>query len=866
MAYNPVRGEYLIGYLKTGVTAPDGGLPFYFTNRFSFTGGPPDSMGMLAVVEPDDHVTATFPFVVAVAGPIVHDPSTGGFLALAVNLPIESEPQAVYGRRLDEFGEPLGLEFEILPGELARGHLVSPSGNSPVSALRCVRNSLANEYLVTAQLLDGSGLAHAWAQRVSAAGELRGEAVRLTDTPAALASHALVYAPVVSAETPTGRYLVAIGGMDGSIELKILDSEGRPLPVVFDDNGDPVSQAVPFVWGTEPGEAYHPDLADGMLNGVAVFFVVWADHNNTVPASPPNNPNVPGTGIWAGNLSAEQLHYHWDDTTPDTSFQISDIAAHLDDTSGQFWWTPRVIYHPGAGSFFVGWRETPTTDPANGATVTHVRGARIEGTSTAAPPNVVLSRPIASALPVRPRLAAGFGDTALIVWTDGRMTGAGNGTGIYGQMWGRTPNDASADATLLNPPPRRFSTLAGASPDGWSSCNGSGTSDVWYRFWSPVAGLLRLDSCGTDDLVRTDAGIDTALCVHQMGAAGPGDEVACNDTWNSGSSPTACSMIDTGIRRDAALALAVQPEEDLLIRLSRTSSSLDGPFLLDMDFDPETDECLGAMTWAEGQVLGTTEWAGSDGATSCSASATPVAWYRFTASGAGTLRVATCGTNDGIAGEDLGVDTVISLHSGCPGDLSSEVACNDNWTASATDHHACAPDDTGSIGDAAVAAPLQAGQSVWVRVSRTPASPDGPFLLRGRLDACPDLVDGDGDLVGNGCDLCPTDGRSWSRASEVLGVRFSDPRTLEWEEPDDLGGAASALAYDVLRSSDPSDFSAAVCVEADDGTDRQADDAEVPEIGAVWFFLVRAETGCPAAVGTLGVNSDGIERSGRQCP
>ena len=53
-------------------------------------------------------------------------------------------------------------------------------------------------------------------------------------------------------------------------------------------------------------------------------------------------------------------------------------------------------------------------------------------------------------------------------------------------------------------------------------------------------------------------------------------------------------------------------------------------------------------------------------------------FYKITPSCSGTLYLSTCGSDD-LPGIDLGVDTVLSVHSGCPVSNSNMIACNDNW-------------------------------------------------------------------------------------------------------------------------------------------------------------------------------------------
>ena len=49
-------------------------------------------------------------------------------------------------------------------------------------------------------------------------------------------------------------------------------------------------------------------------------------------------------------------------------------------------------------------------------------------------------------------------------------------------------------------------------------------------------------------------------------------------------------------------------------------------------------------------------------------------------------------------------------------------------------------------------------------------------------------------------------------------------------------------------------------------TDLQATDDQLPIPQGVFYYLIRATNTCPDGDGTLGVRSDGIERTGRACP
>jgi hypothetical protein len=67
---------------------------------------------------------------------------------------------------------------------------------------------------------------------------------------------------------------------------------------------------------------------------------------------------------------------------------------------------------------------------------------------------------------------------------------------------------------------------------------------------------------------------------------------------------------------------------------------------------------------------GTTNGSTNDGAAGCGASSrSPDVWYVYTPAEDGTLTASLCGS---------AYDTVLSVHGGCPGNTSNEIACNDD--------------------------------------------------------------------------------------------------------------------------------------------------------------------------------------------
>ncbi len=120
-------------------------------------------------------------------------------------------------------------------------------------------------------------------------------------------------------------------------------------------------------------------------------------------------------------------------------------------------------------------------------------------------------------------------------------------------------------------------------------------------------------------------------------------------------------------------------------------------------------------------------------------------------------------------------------------------------------------------------------------------------------------IDTDSDGVGDSEDCAPYDSDNWSIPSEALALMIaSDKSTFTWTAPFEPG--CTTPVYDVLRSTTPSDFSAAVCIESDD-TDLTANDPAVPVSG--YYYFVRVENSCGD---NMGADSDSVERTGADCP
>lgn len=110
------------------------------------------------------------------------------------------------------------------------------------------------------------------------------------------------------------------------------------------------------------------------------------------------------------------------------------------------------------------------------------------------------------------------------------------------------------------------------------------------------------------------------------------------------------------------------------------------------------DHCWDAPTATNGTHTGATDEATNDGAASCGASdSSPDVWYTFTPAYDDLLTLDTCGSS---------YDTVLSIHTECPGSAGNEVACQD-------DDDFCAPDSQQSY----LSVPVTAGNTYLIRVS-----------------------------------------------------------------------------------------------------------------------------------------------------
>lgn len=233
----------------------------------------------------------------------------------------------------------------------------------------------------------------------------------------------------------------------------------------------------------------------------------------------------------------------------------------------------------------------------------------------------------------------------------------------------------------------------GANTDGPASCGGG--SDVWYNYKATGSGNLLINTCGS--------AIDTVLSV--LDGCG-GAELACNDNCAGApcGGPASC------------VTVPVTKGNTYKIRVAGAGGAT-GDYTLTLIAPPPNGICADAIAiTGPGAYAGSTVGAAANGAASCgNTNASPAVWYKYTAAGAGTLRLDTCGS---------AISPAIAAYTGeC--DALTEIGCN-----------AACPDGVCPGGSSCLAVPITLGTTYLVRVA-APGGASGDFVLNVAIDLRP---------------------------------------------------------------------------------------------------------------------------------
>ena len=248
-------------------------------------------------------------------------------------------------------------------------------------------------------------------------------------------------------------------------------------------------------------------------------------------------------------------------------------------------------------------------------------------------------------------------------------------------------------------------------PNNYSSCaSGAMKADRWYSFRPTTGRNYRIDTCGSN--------YDTLLSVYD--ACG-GNELACNNDYVTGPS-TGCSS-----NRSRIGSMPMNAGQTYLIRISTASStflSSTSAMNLSITTAPASapnNACETATTAIVGTNAFDTTEATNDTIATCNTTLSRDVWFRFSASGRGKARFATCpGTS---------LNTVLSVYDGCFG---NELACNDNANITGCSTQSIVSDIQ-----------MVEGQAVLVRVAGNTATAFGTGVLTVEFQCIADFnVDG----------------------------------------------------------------------------------------------------------------------------
>jgi hypothetical protein len=279
-------------------------------------------------------------------------------------------------------------------------------------------------------------------------------------------------------------------------------------------------------------------------------------------------------------------------------------------------------------------------------------------------------------------------------------------------------NDSCSTATTVVENTTYFGNNLTATTDGTSTCGGNSTQDVWFRYVASSTGTVNVDTCGS--------GYDTVLSVHTACPGTGANQVACNDD-NANTAFGGNNACGGGVQ--SGLNLAVTAGTTYYIRLAGYNGAAGDYDFRILPYTPANDTCATKIAITPGTYTGGTGFGANEGSALCgNSNASPDVWYIITPAISGIARLDTCGS---------GYDTVLSVHTACPGTAANQIACNDD--APAFSAGGCYGTFQSSLD-----VPVTAGQAYTIRVSGYNGAA-GPFTLHYTLDTtanedCPDAA------------------------------------------------------------------------------------------------------------------------------
>lgn len=244
-------------------------------------------------------------------------------------------------------------------------------------------------------------------------------------------------------------------------------------------------------------------------------------------------------------------------------------------------------------------------------------------------------------------------------------------------------NDTCESAILVGNGTTLFNTV-GAATDGApeNTCLFFGDNqihkDVFYRYVATGNGNVTVSLCGSS--------FDTKLAVYDTQSCNPlANIVGCNDD--------SCGL-------QSQLTFAAVSNRNYYIRVGGfNGASGAGSMTITGPQNPINDLCANAaFITIPGVYDGTLVNAGTEGTTNCGGGGFHDVFYRLVAPCSGTMVVTTCPL------PNPALDTVVSVHSGCPAAAANTLACNDQGPG------ACSPGSTLSLA-------VTQGTTYYIRVA-----------------------------------------------------------------------------------------------------------------------------------------------------
>ena len=192
-------------------------------------------------------------------------------------------------------------------------------------------------------------------------------------------------------------------------------------------------------------------------------------------------------------------------------------------------------------------------------------------------------------------------------------------------------------------------TTSGAFASGSSLCGATNTSpDVYYTFTPVRSAYVRFETITGD--------YDTVLSLHSSCPATAANQITCDDDSGVGSlSIIAGQFVTAGVPVTVRVTGFNGASGDFTLRLTETA--------------PPNDLCAGAMLLSlNSPITGTNVAAGNEGFATCAPTTGADVYYKFTPTCTAMYTIDTAGP----------LDTVLTVHTGCPTSSGNTIACNDD--------------------------------------------------------------------------------------------------------------------------------------------------------------------------------------------